>query len=202
MRHGARVIRYGELHVWDDTGRELAAELVLADHTLAIQIDDEDAAYPILVDPLMTSPAWTAESNQASASFGVSVATAGDVNGDGYSDVIVGASDFDNPTIGEGRAFVYHGSASGLSVTPLDRRRQSARRPSRLLGGDGGGCERRRVRRRDRRRLLLQQRRDGRGEGLRLSRLGERAQPQRRAGARRATRRARRSGSRSRPRAT
>ena len=32
---------------------------------------------------------WTAEINQASAKFGWSVATAGDVNGDGYSEVIV-----------------------------------------------------------------------------------------------------------------
>jgi hypothetical protein len=48
-----------------------------------------------------------------------SVASAGDVNGDGYSDVIVGAYRlFDNGQTDEGRAFVYHGSASGLSTTP------------------------------------------------------------------------------------
>ncbi|MCB9210729.1 MAG: FG-GAP repeat protein [Ignavibacteriales bacterium] len=60
---------------------------------------------------------WTAESNQASAYFGVSVSTAGDVNGDGYSDVIVGANFYENGETNEGRAFVYHGSASGLSQT-------------------------------------------------------------------------------------
>jgi hypothetical protein len=81
-------------------------------------VDDERALYPLTIDPLMTSPAWTAEPNQANAVFGISVATAGDVNGDGYSDVIVGAQYYDNGQSDEGRAFVYHGSASGLSVTP------------------------------------------------------------------------------------
>ncbi len=55
-------------------------------------------------------PAWEAEGDQAGAEFGVSVATAGDVNGDGYSDVIVGARYFDNGEANEGRAYVYFGS--------------------------------------------------------------------------------------------
>jgi hypothetical protein len=63
------------------------------------------------------TPAWTAESNQAGAFFGWSVATAGDVNGDGFSDVIVGAMGYDNGQLDEGRAYVYHGSASGLAAT-------------------------------------------------------------------------------------
>jgi len=66
---------------------------------------------------LSTTANWTAESNQASAYFGHSVGTAGDVNGDGYADVIVGASGYDNGENNEGRAFVYHGSAAGLSTT-------------------------------------------------------------------------------------
>jgi hypothetical protein len=51
------------------------------------------------------------ELNQASAYFGYSVASAGDVNGDGYSDVIVGAPNFDNPDSDEGGAFIYLGHA-------------------------------------------------------------------------------------------
>jgi FG-GAP repeat len=39
------------------------------------------------------------------------VGTAGDVNGDGYSDVIVGACFYDNGEANEGAAAVYHGAA-------------------------------------------------------------------------------------------
>ncbi|MBK8982004.1 MAG: FG-GAP repeat protein [Ignavibacteria bacterium] len=45
--------------------------------------------------------------------FGLSVSTAGDVNGDGYSDVIVGARDFSSVT---GRAYVFFGGA-GMDST-------------------------------------------------------------------------------------
>src|SRR5206468_3424781 len=76
---------------------------------------------------LGTSPAWTAEGNQASAELGFSVATAGDVNGDGYSEVIVGAPFYDNGQTDEGRAFLYFGNGGdgtgpGLSLRPQQRR--------------------------------------------------------------------------------
>jgi hypothetical protein len=67
---------------------------------------------------LSTSPAWTAESDQEGAFFGRSVASAGDVNGDTFDDLIVGAFGFDNGQTNEGRAFLYLGSAAGLSPTP------------------------------------------------------------------------------------
>ena len=47
--------------------------------------------------------------------MGYSVATAGDVNGDGYADVIVGAPYYNAPTTNEGAAFVWHGSANGVN---------------------------------------------------------------------------------------
>jgi hypothetical protein len=65
---------------------------------------------------LSTAAAWTTESDQAYANYGISVASAGDVNGDGYGDVIIGANVFDNGQLDEGRAFVYLGSATGLST--------------------------------------------------------------------------------------
>jgi FG-GAP repeat len=64
------------------------------------------------------TPGWIAESDQAGAYFGFSVGGAGDVNGDGYGDAMVGAPDYDHGQTDEGRAFVYQGSAAGLSPTP------------------------------------------------------------------------------------
>jgi hypothetical protein len=59
-------------------------------------------------------PAWTADGNQVNDYFGMSLAPAGDVNGDGYDDVVIGAPSYSNPESIEGRAVLYYGSATGL----------------------------------------------------------------------------------------
>jgi len=66
---------------------------------------------------LSSTPA-TALPHPASLSFDffVSVAGAGDVNGDGYADVLVVLSEY--PTPSKGFAYVYLGGASGLDTTP------------------------------------------------------------------------------------
>ena len=55
------------------------------------------------------------QSNFASGNLGQSVASAGDVNGDGYGDVIVGAPSYDNGQSSEGAAFIYLGGPSGIA---------------------------------------------------------------------------------------
>ncbi len=60
-----------------------------------------------------TTPDWSVESNTSSAEFGNSVAAAGDINNDGYDDVVIGS--YKHTT--SGRVFIYHGNATGLSLT-------------------------------------------------------------------------------------
>jgi hypothetical protein len=65
-------------------------------------------AYQGSSDGLSETANWTAVGESADDFFGSSVASAGDVNGDGYADLVVGAWGFNNNT---GKAYVYHGSA-------------------------------------------------------------------------------------------
>ena len=61
------------------------------------------------------TPDWMAEGDQDSSWFGRNMASAGDVNNDGYDDLIVGAMLFDGDLVDEGEALVFHGSPSGLT---------------------------------------------------------------------------------------
>jgi hypothetical protein len=64
----------------------------------------------------------------AANNFGGSVASAGDINGDGYSDVIVGANNIDT---GAGRAYIYYGGSLGASISANSANIM-------ILGGTGG----------------------------------------------------------------
>lgn len=72
-----------------------------------------------------TTPDWAVESNTSSAEFGNSVAAAGDINNDGFGDVVIGAHKHTTT----GRVFVYLGNATGLPLT------------STILIGTGSGTE-------------------------------------------------------------
>jgi hypothetical protein len=62
------------------------------------------------------NPDWTVtHDGDVGDDFGNSVATAGDVNGDGFDDVIIGDAGIH---FQDGAAYVYYGSAAGLSASP------------------------------------------------------------------------------------
>jgi len=67
---------------------------------------------------LPTTPSWSAVGIERDAMFGNSVSGAGDVNGDGYDDLIIGAEDHDAGGGAVGAAFLYYGGAGGLASTP------------------------------------------------------------------------------------
>ncbi len=64
---------------------------------------------------LATTPATSLTGRDAAGWFGISAASAGDVNGDGYADIVVGAARANSNT---GAAYVYLGSATGLATAP------------------------------------------------------------------------------------
>jgi hypothetical protein len=71
-------------------------------------------------DGLGDHPDWVVDpTDQYRAYFGFSVASAGDVNGDGYDDVVIGAVEADNDAVDEGAAYLYLGSALGLDTDPV-----------------------------------------------------------------------------------
>ncbi|MCP5100097.1 MAG: PKD domain-containing protein [Chloroflexi bacterium] len=118
---GAYVLQYSGLYAYDATMKKLPAQMALSktaeDETIVqLVVDTAVAQYPIVIDPIITTPDWIAGVAQ-DANFGFSINTAGDVNNDGYDDVIVGANWYDNGAPRQGAAFVYLGSFNGLNST-------------------------------------------------------------------------------------
>jgi hypothetical protein len=143
---GERLAAYGKLVTRDANGREAAGLIRALGGRIELVLDDRGLAYPIAIDPLVTAPAAILESNQASASFGCSVSGAGDLDGDGYADLVVGAQSYDNGETDEGAAFVYYGAPTGVGTTPtvLDSNMASALFGASVSGagdldGDGYG---------------------------------------------------------------
>ena len=107
-----RKLSYAKLAVSDARGRALAARFeVVSPTSLRLAVDDRGAAYPVIIDPLLTgSP------DAALEGVGSVVSGAGDVNGDGYADVVVGAyghpAMFGTQPVAAGGVFLWYGGAS------------------------------------------------------------------------------------------
>ncbi len=120
---GTQAFDYRDLRCWDAEKRPLDAHFELSGTSghqfLRVVVDDAGAAYPITIDPVSTTAATLLVGTAAGGEFGISVYTAGDLNGDGRSDVAIGSW---KASIGgfnaSGVAYVHYGTNAGISTVP------------------------------------------------------------------------------------
>ncbi len=134
-KDGLAMLYYRDLKVWDAENKTLGATMALnSENELVINVDDRNASYPITIDPINQIPEWSGSAEgilpglvgqlAVDAAYGFSVAGLGDINGDGYDDVAIGApamADIFSGTgalAGVGAVFVYYGSPYGLPAQP------------------------------------------------------------------------------------
>jgi len=67
---------------------------------------------------LDSSADWIVAGDQPTGTFGARLAPAGDVDGDGYDDVLIGDALYDGAFVDSGRITLHRGSAAGLSLLP------------------------------------------------------------------------------------
>ncbi len=95
---------------------------------------------------LHSTAGWSVQGSETYQRLGLEVAGIGDVNGDGFGDVAIGAPGLNPKRDGIGHVLIYFGSRGGLSTSP--NWTATAERPSSLFGrsiagaGDvnGDGC--------------------------------------------------------------
>ncbi|HLP10963.1 MAG TPA: FG-GAP-like repeat-containing protein [Flavobacteriales bacterium] len=117
-RSRTELARYNGLLVYDASGKKIPSKFTLNRNELSIEVDDKYAIYPLTIDPISTTPTILNIGTIAGSNLGYCVSGAGDVNGDGYSDVVVGAPRYQNGQTLEGATYVYHGTATGIGSSP------------------------------------------------------------------------------------
>ena len=94
-------------------------------------VDRGDSGKPLILKPVIkvvdlvqpprdcSQPLWTTSGDDQEGAFlARGTASAGDINGDGFGDVIVGAQNYSETYHSQGKAYVFHGSPFGLPTTP------------------------------------------------------------------------------------
>ncbi len=105
--------RVGSVRAWDADGDALVATLTASADTLEIQVNTAGATFPVTIDPVYTTAAWSVSGDAGTAPLAEELANAGDVNGDGFDDLLVARYADDR----DGAVYVYFGSATGVGET-------------------------------------------------------------------------------------
>lgn len=117
---GEHILTYDHLYAFDVNANPLPASMQLftaadGSQSVRLSVETANAVFPIVVDPLASSADWIVATAQDDL-LGFSVSTAGDVDGDGFDDVLVGAPWFDANGNNKGATFLYLGSDEGLDT--------------------------------------------------------------------------------------
>jgi len=121
---GNRVLEIRALEAVDAEGRNLSLSLSASRNgqSLVFSVDDTEALFPLTVKAMIALPTaadWTILGEAENINLGFSVASAGDINGDGLSDVVIGSPNFDcNGYTNAGEVDLYYGNLSGLGTGP------------------------------------------------------------------------------------
>ncbi len=105
------------------------------DDVLIAAVRSDRVLYPNCADPriwsvhlyrgtdagLEATESWSAEASKQGTCFGYAISEAGDVDGDGFDDVVIGAYSYTIKSTPRkmGKAYVYGGSPSGLGSSPM-----------------------------------------------------------------------------------
>ena len=115
---------FGETVAWaGDVNADGYDDLMVGSASYASPEQSEGAAFifPGSAMGLVSNAVWQAEGNQENSLYSDSLSTAGDVNGDGYDDIVVGAPHFaDGVSAATGGVFVYHGGPPCDSANDYD----------------------------------------------------------------------------------
>ncbi|MDX1980464.1 MAG: FG-GAP repeat protein [Bryobacteraceae bacterium] len=100
--NGDVILTYGELHAFDAQGRELPSQMLVRQGHVLLEVDDDQAVYPVTIDPTFTQQVNLRSSDGArNDNFGHAVAISGNV-------VVVGAPYDDVGTrADQGSAYVF-----------------------------------------------------------------------------------------------
>jgi hypothetical protein len=114
--------RFGHCIAGGDVDGDGYSDVLITAHWFSGQAQSEGRAYLFRGGPtgLSPTPAWVVDpTDQANAHFGYSCDVVGDVNGDGFADVVIGAFRWSGENSEEGRVYLFLGSPDGLGLQPV-----------------------------------------------------------------------------------
>ncbi len=113
--------RYGGLEASDADGHPLDARLMQVPRGLAVVVDASAARWPVLVDPVLEIAQIHASDYADVDYYGYAVAGAGDVDGNGFDDLLVGAYMDDDDGMFSGSAYIYYADTTGVDASTEDK---------------------------------------------------------------------------------